>query len=340
MNKKLKTILTGMIPVLLIVGFVIYNQQKSGTQGDAPPAPSPSPPANTPAAADDSNTVRPLLGALTIRVPEGIIGDDYWVYVNKHIVRAPSQDSTSDAASDFIRVATPNGMKFYDKSGLAAESEQGQFTYLRDGISDTLFQEVVIKLAPGNYVVEMMCKNDQGPEFPFYVTKAQSDVQLNAGDSQTVAFGLPLGWTDSASAAGAAAVAASGPVTAEEATQLQKNFQDWNHRYEQDPLVQALSNVQRNFAFTPPLGPTVYVDLPENVGGPRELDADQIDATIKKIVSSYEFSLDATDRGRWQAAGSNFVQFYDQFSGQVDAYNKMVEGLHSIVDKLQQAQQK
>jgi hypothetical protein len=174
--------------------------------------------------------------------------------------------------------------------------------------------------------------------FPFAITQSAFDVQLDADDEQTVVAGVPAGWSN-LSAAAAIAAAPYVPVGRDLATQLQNSFDSTTHRYDQDPLVRALVNVQRNFAYTPPLGPLVYVELPDNMGGPREMDAGQIDAIIDEISSRYKYYIAAPARSQWVEAGDNYAAFYDQFSAQVDAYNKTIEGLRDIVNTLHKAKQ-
>ena len=337
MKIQLRTALAVLIPLLLVAGFFMFDKIKHPVFADIPSA-SPSPAAeNTPAPKENFGTVRPLLGTLTIRVPAGIVGTDYWVYVNKHIVSAPPHESLPGGTDKFTQVEIPTGMEFWDQNGLAAKSQDDRISYVRDDVSGSLFQDVVIKLAPGNYSIELMVKSTRG-EFPFAVTKSKFEIQLEAGDTQTAVLGLPPDWSTISPAA--AALAAPGPPTQETATQLQHILQNNTQRYEQDPIVRALDDVERNFSYTPPLGPTVYVELPEDAGGPRELDAAQIEATINAITATHEYYLDPSERDKWQAAGSNYSAFYDQFTSEVEAYNKSIESLKFIVDKLHQADRK
>jgi hypothetical protein len=294
-----------------------------------------------PAVAQVVPTARPLLGTLAVEVPAGIIGTDYWVYVNKHIVSAPPHDDF--ASLNPVQIATPHGYNYVGPDGFLFSTEGNTYGRFADGIESTLFQEVTVKLAPGNYVVEVLAKARQrewtgSRVFPFLVKDSRYTVQVEPGGTTTVRAVPPPGW-GVPEAIGAAA-AEMAPADAR-AIALRENdhFEANAKAYYADPVVKALVNTMIAFSSSPPFRPTVYVDLPETAGGPRELDATQIDLIVDAAVEQFHYHLEADQVAALKREAKGFDAFFDELAGRVEEFNKGIENLRTISEKLRRAGQ-
>jgi hypothetical protein len=294
-----------------------------------------------PAVAQVVPTARPLLGTLVVEVPAGIIGTDYWVYVNKHIVSAPPHDDF--ASLNPVQITTPHGYDYFGPDGLIVSTEGNSYARFANEAESTLFQEVTVKVAPGSYVVEVLAKAGRrewtgSHVFPFLVKDSRYTVQVDPGGTATVKAVPPPGWGVSA-AIGASAAETTLSDARAIAVRENDRFEGNAKAYYADPVVKVLVNTMIAFSSSPPFRPTVYVDLPETAGGPRELDAAQIDLIVDAAVEHFHYHLEADRIAALKREARGFDSFFDELAGRVEEFNKGIESLRTISEKLRRAGQ-
>ena len=150
-----------------------------------------------------------------------------------------------------------------------------------------------LSLAPGDYVFEAVVEGydyDNESYFPLRIQSQQ--VQVMAGQSSKITISFPTTIT---------------------CNQLYSNqFLDWSggkkrtpqdvnawvaerearirrqaNQYELDPLVDALKRASDGLGELPPTKPTTLVNLREQQGGPRELDAAQVRMLVRYLEEFY-----------------------------------------------------
>ena len=138
-----------------------------------------------------------------------------------------------------------------------------------------------------------------------------------------------------------AAFAAEAALSDARAIALRENdhFEGDAKAYYADPVVKALVNTMIAFSTSPPFRPTVYVDLPETAGGPRQLDAAQIDLIVDAAVEQFHYHLEADRVAALKREARGFDSFFDELAGRVEEFNKGIESLRTISEKLRRAGQ-
>ena len=66
------------------------------------------------------------LGQLKVWVPVGVIHDNYWIYLNGHIVSAPPHHAPDAGSRNFVSVKTHDGWEIWTKDGLILRSIHDQ----------------------------------------------------------------------------------------------------------------------------------------------------------------------------------------------------------------------
>ncbi len=293
--------------------------------------------------AGSSKSGRSALGTLKIWVPAGMVGANYWIYLNGHIVSAPR--GTADPGSQsFITVATgkigsdgrretKDGWEIWTAEGLVLkmlhENYDSRLTsYLNSGPGDTLhfFQTFDLRLHPNKYTVEVAILSRGGPSgspysmspLPFVITqKYVGDVR--PGQITQLYTGVPDDWSDTrlAQALLADRVCPKGPAPPD-ADQLQR----WVKEYMDDPMVKILRGVDTSTPSRPKGG--VVLNLPPTQGGPREFDGNQ----IGYIADSISVRHNLPSHSEVAACQSRFPQFSQSYA----EYDKMISLIDSDME--------
>ena len=282
---------------------------------------------DVPAQNKRSQTVRPLLGKLVVKVPREILpSEDYWIYVNSQIVSAPPHPPYTPPNGGVISFEEPHDVvRFVDTSGFLVSSEDGHLKNMRPGVGDQFFQTQTFQLAPGTYKVELMTRAIQ-KELPFAFATVQQTIEV--GKTATLEFGSPK-FTNESMFAFAATAAFTG-TDHQVLEQVLARLTDVSKRYEQDPVVAPLEKVLNNLSYAPPSRPRTYVDFPESLGGGREIDSRQIGYIVDRLVRDYKFDDDDAVK---RSADAN-PPFANLLTQQMADYNKRVEMFREIAKQL------
>jgi hypothetical protein len=336
-NRKLALVLAFAGVFLLGAGAVLLlpgGALQWASRGNAP-----TPAQALPASAAGARTAHPITGTLVIRVPAGIIGTQYWVYVNGDIVSAPPHEPFPTFAPDTIVVPLDNGMELWNQSGRVLGVENERYTH-RPQDFEKAFQSIELTnvSAPSRYEVTLMVagnpKDGSLSWFPFVTTANKQRIEIAAGETATLDLAPPREWAPGPRAARLKALPSNFGAPAELARQWQDELQKQMKLYDEDPVVRALLPVATQFSAAQPARARVEVELPLALGGRRTLDAAQIDAIVTALVSRYR--METGDMRR--AFGSENAALSAQFEHAVEAFNANIEALRpAIADKLRAA---
>ena len=239
-------------------------------------------------------------GQLKIFVPVGMIGDDFWLYLNDHLESSPPHGTPEIADRDFIQVplhkgginGPPNGWEIWGTKGRYLAMSQEIFTGLNGFVHsgnkavEQLFQPVVLTLKPAKYSLELVISStgNRPNSFPFVVTR-KYEVTVPGGDTAQLYIAVPDNWSGTPTAMALPvnrvcpqAIWGQTPQ-APDLDQLQR----WINDYDSDPMVQVL---HRAVAARSARSKTVVLNLPPSQGGSREFD----DRQVRNIVAALEGS--------------------------------------------------
>ncbi len=295
-----------VVLLLLAGGFAIRRYAQSQSEAVSQPlavspaaenSGEPKPPAMSSTGADPAAAGA---GTLKIFVPTGMVGDDYWIYLNGHLVSAPPH-GTPREANDFLQIGMhkggisgpPSGWELWDQKGLrltmSNESFRGLDEFLNSGGSaaQQYFQPAVLKLDAADYTVEVVMSSEHkfyGPgesSFPFVVTR-KYETSVRGGDTEQVYIAVPNNYSSDMSIAAAINRACPGGSSkAPDLDWLQKTMNE----YGADPMVHALQRAAATQGSQPQN--VVMLDLPSSQGGSREFDRNQIGRIVSIIAANH-----------------------------------------------------
>lgn len=333
------------ILLLLAGGFAIRRYAQKQSEPVSQPLPASS-------ATENSGEPKPLAmsstgadpapagaGTLKIFVPRRV-GDDYWVYLNGHLVSAPSH-GTPTGESDFLYVPIQKGWEIWGEKGLrltmSNESFHGLDEFLNSGgnAAQQLFQPVVMKLDAADYTVEVVMSSEHksyGPgesSFPFVVTrKYQTSVRV--GDTEQVYIAVPNNY--SSDMAIAAAINRACPWIQHGGSPAAPDL-DWLKRtmneYGADPMVRAL---QRAAATQGAQSQNVVMlDLPSSQGGPREFDRKQIGRIVSFIAANDNLPSHG-DVAACMDKAPQFSRAYTQYDRLLTVVDQEMESFRNLAE--------
>jgi hypothetical protein len=273
------------------------------------------------------------VGKFRVWVPAGIMGDEYWIYLNGQIVSAPPRRTAHPAVWERIDVevsSTPQGWEIYGPDGLILrtvhENWERSITTYMDSAGDPLhlFEGFVFALRPGEYTVEVAIYQP-GRDFPFVITgKWARDIRQ--GQITRIFVALPDDWTGGAGPAYAAAahrvggneVCSFDKPAPPDIDELQRLFK----RYNADPMVNVLRGVDASLLSR--LKGVVVLDLPPDQGGSREFDGRQIWHIANEIPDRYSLPSQ-NDVAECQA-------HFPLFSSSYALYGKVISDVESEIE--------
>ena len=277
-------------------------------------------------------------------MPAGIVGADYWVYVNGRLQSAPPHGPTDPRSSAVMTVAvggvngdgsgTPNnGWDIWNRDGLVLRMRHESFddrlnTYINTASGDEfhLFQVFELQVRPARYTVEIVVLSRGGSStspymvssFPFVVTrKYVSDVR--PGEIVKLYPGVPDEWSQTrlAQAISADRVCPSGE-TPPDIGQVEGRVTE----YLDDPIVKALRGAYRSSGVRS--GRVVTLNLPVGQGGSREFDASQIRYIADAILAHYNLP------GHDEVAACQ--RRYPQYSRSYSMYDRVLNSIDSDIE--------
>ena len=195
-----------------------------------------------------------------------------------------------------------------------------------------------IHLVPGEYFVEVAREDwvfDESMEnilmtFPFYFRSEK--VHIYAGTTTRLPVLLNITQTE-ASRRQLVDNELIGTTFTEKTERLIERFERTTSKYQGDLALRAINGVYTAFQRSPPLRSVVFIDLPEEYGGGREFDAEQVRTLIHWIARKY-----------WSWLSHAYIpiedwpgEFHRIIDDMYDKVRKSWEPLLEVADKLDRA---
>lgn len=169
-----------------------------------------------------------------------------------------------------------------------------------------------------------------GKWFPFVF--ATTHVFLQNGATTTVSVAPQPGTTGAAEDQGVAAEPRCDPSLVEFINDRRKSFLA-------DPGVKALYDVLGSFATNNPWFSSQHIDFPDELGGPRQYHADQVDILIDAVENKYQINLSNEFKESCATQLVNGTSIIDSVAMQADSFNTDMDGdLRKISKKLREAE--
>jgi hypothetical protein len=272
-------------------------------------------------------------GTIKIWMPAGMVGTDYWIYVDGHVVGAPPHDAVP---YDTIVVKVSDGWQAWSASGevLATHHENWDgrlVSYIHADPPDPqhIFQATEFSFPPGTYSIQGMLLSPQDSTFPFVVTRPYS-VEVKTGEAIQLYIAIPDGWSKGPAPVPARAMRAFCPSTSElpDFDELQR----WASDYMADPMVQRLEDASSGVRL--PGQRVVTLALPAEQGGPREFDAAAIAAIVDAITLTKAFPRQ-DDIARCAARYPEYAEPYAKYGRAIAAIDKDEASFRKLAKDLQ-----
>ncbi len=288
-------------------------------------------------------------GTLKIFVPVGIVGDDYWIYLNGHLVSAPPHGTPEGLGHEFTQVqlhkggitGPPNGWEIWGAQGrylgMINESFYGLDEFLNSGRSavQQLFQPAVLKLDAADYTVEVMMLSGQthyragDGSFPFVLTRkyyitvsgsATAQIYVALPDNYVAGGVVPLAMTNLA--------CPSDLAGSLKRPDLDRLYRTWEE-IRTDPMVQALLRAQATQGSQPQ--DVVMLELPSSLGGPREFDHNQIGDIVNLVLFNHPLPTHS-DVAECKDKAPQFRRSYETYDGEVTDIDQRLDAFRRLAD--------
>ena len=265
-------------------------------------------------------------GRLTVWVPSGVVGNNYWIYVNGHIVSAPPHNPSNPGSGNFTAVKTKKGWEVWTQRGLILRMihdggwDRDFSPYVLDAESREalhLFQPVELPLSTGKHKVDIAVLLP-GPfyksSFPFVIS-AGWEVDVEPGKPTQLYLSIPDAWENSSIMPAAPAGAQSNKAcpgnvpSAPNRDQVKQKIST----YKDDPIANALRTANARLSHP---NHVVLLDLPSEQGSPREFDGAQILAIVAAISEHNDLPS--------QSDIQNCQRQYPQFSKSYAMYGDLI----------------
>jgi hypothetical protein len=243
---------------------------------------------------------------LDILIPAGAVGNDYWIYLNGDIARAPSANAVNPKNPDLMLAGVPEGaeprlylsgsrgfgMRFNE-----ADWDQSVSYYFQSDPHDSrhIFQTTEVPLPTGTSSVTVEVAyyspgdvrredGSQAPRaFPFAITK-KIIVEVQAGQRARLIPALPTNYSVGPATPRlypAYMFCPDGPPE-----RIAQGLKEEVNRYRNDPDVAALRNALFLWSGS---GPTVTIEFPAEEGGTRDFDGTQIADIATATAANHYF---------------------------------------------------
>ncbi|MGH9571517.1 MAG: hypothetical protein ACRD4F_17880 [Candidatus Angelobacter sp.] len=276
---------------------------------------------------------KPASGRLTVWVPSGVVGDNYWIYVDGHVVSAPPHNPADPGAGNFTAVKTKKGWEIWNQHGLILRMihdygwDRDFSPYTLDAESREtlhLFQPVELSLSAGKHEIDIAILLP-GPfyksSFPFVVS-AGWKVDVGPAKPTQLYLSIPDVWEDGSSVPPALPAEShracpGGVPSPPNGDQVKQKIR----AYRDDPIASALRAA--NARLSHPKG-VVLIDLPLEQGGPREFDGTQISSIVAAISDHNDFPS--------QSDIQDCQRLYPQFSKSYATYGDLIRFVDNELD--------
>jgi hypothetical protein len=285
----------------------------------------------------------PGKGWLTIWVLAGAVGDNYWVYINGHIVSAPPRKK--EPLENIQVDGTLDGKLhiYYEDGGrsLTTIYSDQQFTtntrsYIdrflnpTSGDASHLFYPVNLRLASGEYEVEVAYLSHLhwshfgNNSFPFVTTKTHI-AKVSTGQRTQTFVTVSTEWSTLSSGALGPTSACGSDDGRPNLDYVSKRLKDFTN----DPGVQAL----RGQDISSLSRPIVAVNLQVPQGGVREFDSTQIKYIANEILANYGDLPNHAGVADCKKKHPQFSKAYHEYDKLISDFEKQLEIFHTIAEK-------
>ena len=278
-------------------------------------------------------------GTLQVWVPAGSIGDDYWIYLDGHIVSAPPHNTPEPTAS-LTMVKVASGWQLWGVKGLVLKSvgdegwDRDYSPYDKDAATRDawhLFQPLEFPLRAGSHKIDLVVLSYGSlfkSSFPFVASSGwQKDIRK--GKTTQLFLSIPNNFTNNAGVARAQpryriCPGAPAPPNLGE-------LQGWIKEYLGDPMVKIL----RSASVTPHRKGIVLLDLPAEQGGTREFDGKQVRNIADTITNRHDFPSQS-DVNDCQHRFPQFSKSYAQYGKLLSVIDQDLESFRKLADELKE----
>lgn len=268
-------------------------------------------------------------GKLRLRIPSGLIGSNFWLYVDGQLKTIPPRPIERFEASR-IDLMDGSGVEFWDQAGMAVRLLANRPSHVRPGIESRIFQTTLeFSLPPGDHPVELLTEDPfSQSSFPFRSSKLQITVATGA----TIASDL-WSWGGPHQAAPLAADYVMTDI--EKVNAYVQGLSKKAEKFDADPIARQLSSAAAAARSSPPSKRTLQIDVPWEPGPPREVDAAQIAIMIDALARLHSISAPSDSIRRMMAQSQSHSPQLTFIDAQFRAHNKRIEELRELVRALQ-----
>jgi len=283
------------------------------------------------AAQTRSNQARHAMGGtFKIWVPAGMIGDNYWIYLNGHIASAPPRGTSDPRNNNLVVVpsgkldahgkrTTIDGWELWGANGrvlkMKHENYEGLTDYINSESGDALhiFQVTELPLHTGKYTVEVAMLSGapssgtvlSANPFPFVVTRKYV-VDVGTDQPTRLYVAVPDNWSSNPEPIPALAANRVCPASTAAAPDVDQ-MKGWIEDYKTDPAVMMLHDARATLPAQ--TNGIVVLARPVAPGGPREFDGSQVRDIVDTIAARHVFPSE----DEVAACQARFPQFSESY---------------------------
>ena len=282
-------------------------------------------------------------GTFRIWVLAGMVGDDYWIYLNGKIVSAPPREKR-EPLSGGVEIWS-SGIFYSDNDHLINIYHDGQFTaatrdYIKrfvdpsSGDVNHLFYPVDIQLVPGKNAIEVAYlthgrKDGDGVRvgntFPFVITEKLLVDMDNPPERNTMFVAVPNDWSAHVQyiwAADSVCGIDGGGPRPDTLTEIISGYLN-------DPVVHALRALDISLPSLP--DNVVILNLPATEGGVREFDRNQIKYMASEILENYQrYASHETVADCKEKNDPAFSESYDEYDKLISDFDSQLQFFHTL----------
>jgi hypothetical protein len=281
------------------------------------------------AAATTADTV--TAGTIKIMVPAGMVGPDYWIYLDGHLAGGPPHEKP---AYDTVVVKTAGGWQLWGADGVVLGMSHEHFdgrldSYINSNPPDPrhIFQATEFSSPPGTHSIQAMILS-QRSTFPFAMTRTYS-VEVKTGETAQVYIAAPDDWQQGPAQIPARAIRAFCPSSAQlpDFDELQSQAS----AFMAEPMVQVL--VTASSGVRTPGQRVVTLALPAEQGGPREFDGDAILAIVRTVTLNNAFPSQ-DEIAQCAARYPEYAQQYKDYGLTIAVIDRDVDSFEKLANDL------
>lgn len=267
---------------------------------------------------------------LSVLVPAGAIGNNYYVYVDRKIAARPPHKPVGQPLA-LMLVQTDTANEFRDANGRVLRSVNGEWdTESTTRLSDRswrstlgLFNLIEIAVQPGRRVIEilvlprdsLLAERQLSARKPWLITRPL-EVSVDPGQRRELVIPPPL----EIDGLVALMARATGPCVGVPLASNGMPDIDWlgkrKDAYLNDPLVSAMLLVDKGKLLAS--NGLMRIKLPQELGGERELDEVLVPYLAKVILWRHDFPSRKSVEG-CKKVSPQHASVFDQYSSTVNA---------------------